>query len=223
MILELKDIKKSYGTAATEIHVLDGVNLSIREGVSLALLGQSGSGKSTLLHIASLLDSATSGDVIFNGINTKKMSDNDKTKLRCNTLGFVYQFHNLLPDFTALEYVIMPQIINGKTFKNAKKKAEELICEVSMSHRLNNKTNQLSGGERQRIAIARSLANDPKLVIADEPTGNLDPENASKIFELFIKILKNKKTSLLVATHNVELATQMDMIVRIKNGKLIVM
>ena len=151
------------------------------------------------------------------------MSDNDKTKLRCNTLGFVYQFHNLLPDFTALENVIMPQIINGKTFKNAKKKAEELICEVSMSHRLNHKTNQLSGGERQRIAIARSLANDPKLVIADEPTGNLDPENASKIFELFIKILKNKKTSLLVATHNVELATQMDKIVRIKNGKLIVM
>ena len=219
-ILELQNIGMKFQSGDSFVEVLKDVNFSINAGESVALLGQSGSGKSTLLQIAALLERPTSGSVTMNGINIRDMSEEKRTKIRRENLGFVYQFHNLLPEFSALENVMIPQLICGATQKDAKQRAKNLLAQVELSHRIDKSPKTLSGGEQQRVAIARALANSPKLIIADEPTGNLDPQNAEIIFNLLLEIVHKNKTAVLLATHNVELAKKLSRTVELKNGIL---
>jgi len=220
MILELQNIKMEFKSGDSILKILNNVNFSLEKGESVALIGPSGSGKSTLLQIAALLETPTSGNVIINGKSTLKLSNNEKTKLRRENLGFVYQFHNLLPEFNALENVMIPQMIKGTKRTEAKKIAQEILNKVELSHRFFHFPKTLSGGEQQRVAIARALATNPKLIIADEPTGNLDPDTAEIIFNLLIKLVKENKTALLMATHNIDLAYKLNKVVSISNGTL---
>lgn len=203
------------------INVLNCVNFSIDKGQSVALIGQSGSGKSTLLQIAALLEKPTFGKVIINGKEANNLQDENRTKLRRENLGFIYQFHNLLSEFSALENVMIPQIISGTSKQKAEKKALELLDQVELSHRINQSPKKLSGGEQQRVSIARALANNPKIIIADEPTGNLDPNNAEVVFNLFLKLIKENKMSVFMATHNTDLAKKLDKTISLSNGKII--
>lgn len=220
MILELKNIKMEFKSGDSILRILNNANLSLLEGESVALIGQSGSGKSTLLQIAALLETPTSGEIIIDGKNAFELSDNEKTKLRRETLGFVYQFHNLLPEFNTLENVMIPQMIKGTKRLKAKKNAEKLLEQVGLSHRIFHFPKTLSGGEQQRVAIARALATDPKLIIADEPTGNLDPDTADVVFNLFLRLVNESKTALLMATHNIDLAYKLTRTISISNGTL---
>lgn len=220
MILELQNIKMEFKSGDSILKILSNVNFSLEKGESVALIGPSGSGKSTLLQIAALLETPTSGSVIINGKSALKLSNNEKTKLRRENLGFVYQFHNLLPEFNALENVMIPQMIKGTKKAEAKKIAQEILNKVELSHRVFHFPKTLSGGEQQRVAIARALATNPKLIIADEPTGNLDPDTAEIIFNLLIKLVKENKTALLMATHNIDLAYKLNKVVSISNGTL---
>ena len=192
--------------------------MNIGEGV--ALVGPSGSGKSTLLQIAALLEQPTSGNVIINGLNTKGISDEERTKLRRENLGFVYQFHNLLPEFSALENVMIPQLLRKIPKKEAEQRALDLLNQVELSHRIHQSPKKLSGGEQQRVAIARALANNPTLIIADEPTGNLDPKNSEIVFDLLLNLVKKNGMSVFMATHNMDLANRLDRIVTLSDGKL---
>ncbi|MBQ2173719.1 MAG: ABC transporter ATP-binding protein [Alphaproteobacteria bacterium] len=219
-ILQLQNIGMKFQSGDFFIEVLKDVNFSIHVGESVALLGQSGSGKSTLLQIAALLEQPTSGSVIMSGVNIQDTSEEKRTKLRRENLGFVYQFHNLLPEFSALENVMIPQLICGVKRKDAEQKAKNLLEQVELSHRLDKTPKTLSGGEQQRVAIARALANSPNLIIADEPTGNLDPQNAEIIFNLLLEIVQKNKTSVLLATHNVELAKKLSRTILLNNGTL---
>lgn len=220
MILELKNIKMEFKSGDSVLKILNSANFSLSEGESVALIGASGSGKSTLLQISALLETPTAGEIIINNQSTSGLSDNEKTKLRRNNIGFVYQFHNLLPEFTALENVMIPLIIQGIHKVEAKEISTNLLEQVELSHRLSHYPKMLSGGEQQRIAIARALATNPKLVIADEPTGNLDPDTSRTVFNLFLKLVKENNTSLFMATHNVNLATRLDRTVSILNGEI---
>ena len=220
VILQLQNIGMKFQSGDFFIEVLKDVNFSINAGESVALLGQSGSGKSTLLQIAALLEHPTSGSVIINGVNIRNTSEEKRTKLRRENLGFVYQFHNLLPEFSALENVLIPQLICGVKQKDAEQKAKDLLEQVELSHRIDKSPRTLSGGEQQRVAIARALANSPNLIIADEPTGNLDPQNAEIIFDLLLEIVRNNKASVLLATHNVELAKKLSRTILLNNGTL---
>ncbi|MBQ3944602.1 MAG: ABC transporter ATP-binding protein [Alphaproteobacteria bacterium] len=219
-ILQLQNIGMKFQSGDFFIEVLKDVNFSIHVGESVALLGQSGSGKSTLLQIAALLEQPTSGSVIMSGVNIQDTSEEKRTKLRRENLGFVYQFHNLLPEFSALENVMIPQLICGVKRKDAEQKAKNLLEQVELSHRLDKTPKTLSGGEQQRVAIARALANSPNLIIADEPTGNLDPQNAEVIFNLLLEIVQKNKASVLLATHNVELAKKLSRTILLNNGTL---
>ena len=219
-ILQLQNIGMKFQSGDFFIEVLKDVNFSIHVGESVALLGQSGSGKSTLLQIAALLEQPTSGSVIMSGVNIQDTSEEKRTKLRRENLGFVYQFHNLLPEFSALENVMIPQLICGVKRKDAEQKAKNLLEQVELSHRLDKTPKTLSGGEQQRVAIARALANSPNLIIADEPTGNLDPQNAEIIFNLLLEIVQKNKASVLLATHNVELAKKLSRTILLNNGTL---
>jgi lipoprotein-releasing system ATP-binding protein len=220
-VLELKKIKRIYGKGETALHVLSDINLKIQEGEVIALVGPSGSGKSTLLHIAGLLDTPTGGGIFVKGQDASKMDDSGRTILRRDTMGFVYQSHLLLPDFTALENVMLPQMIAGKNQKEARLRAEELLERVGLKKRMKHRSGQLSGGEQQRVAIARALANKPSLLLADEPTGNLDPHTATTVFEGLIKLVRETELSALIATHNPDLASQMDRRIRVQDGILI--
>lgn len=220
MLLELRDIKMEFKSGDSILKILNNVDFSLYEGESVALIGPSGCGKSTLLQITALLETPTSGTVIINGIDALKLSDNEKTKLRKENLGFIYQFHNLLPEFNVLENVMIPQIIRGMKKSEARKFAENLLEQVGLSHRLSHFPKTLSGGEQQRVAIARALVTNPKLVIADEPTGNLDPDTAEVVFNLFLDLVKENKTALLMATHNIDLARKLSKTVSIENGML---
>ena len=219
-VLELQKIKRVYGHGDTKLAVLRGIDLIIGTGEVVALVGPSGSGKSTLLHIAGLLDTPTSGHIFVMGREASKMDDYERTLLRRDTMGFVYQSHLLLPDFSALENVMMPQLIAGKTKDEAKQRAIELLDRVGLSKRMTHRSGQLSGGEQQRVAIARALANRPALLFADEPTGNLDPDTATKVFKGLIALVRETGLSALIATHNPELADQMDRRVSVQNGLL---
>ena len=220
-VLKLSHIARSFGKGDTKLEILKDINLEIGKGEIVALVGPSGSGKSTLLHIAGLLDTPTSGTIEIGGENATKMSDAGRTKLRQKTVGFVYQSHLLLPDFNALENVMMPQLIAGVKEKEAKKRAKELLGMVGLSHRLTHRAGQLSGGEQQRVAIARALANKPALLLADEPTGNLDPKTADEVFDTFLKIVRETGLSALLATHNPELAAKMDRRISVQDGKIV--
>ena len=220
VILQLQNIGMKFQSGDFFIEVLKDVNFSINAGESVALLGQSGSGKSTLLQIAALLEHPTSGSVIINGVNIRNTSEEKRTKLRRENLGFVYQFHNLLPEFSALENVLIPQLICGVKQKDAEQKAKDLLEQVELSHRIDKSPRTLSGGEQQRVAIARALANSPKLIIADEPTGNLDPKNAEIIFDLLLETVHKNEAAVLLATHNIELAKKLSRTISLNNGSL---
>lgn len=219
-VLTLKDLRKSFHQGPREIKVLNGIDLELTAGKSVALIGPSGSGKSTLLHIAGLLDGADGGDVLFQGDSINGKSDKERTELRGQHIGFVFQFHHLLPEFTALENVMMALILNGTAPSKAKTRASELLNQVGLKERLDHTPAQLSGGEQQRVAIARALANSPALLLADEPTGNLDTETSATVFDLIQQLVKEHDMAALIATHNPDLAAQMDKTVSLKDGKV---
>lgn len=219
-ILELKNVNKIYGTEIKN-QVLYDINLSFEEGSFNSIIGQSGSGKSTLLNIIGTLDKATSGEVFINGTNVKNMSTNQLADLRNRTLGFVFQFHYLLPEFTALENVLMPyRIQNKKITKEVIKKAEDTMRLVGLEKVKNNLATKMSGGQQQRTAIARALINDPKIILADEPTGNLDSDTTENIYDLMRNINQELGTTFLIITHDRRIAEKADRIVEIKDGRI---
>jgi len=217
-IVEIKDIYKSFTQGEHHLEILKGISLSISSGEVVALVGSSGAGKSTLLHIMGLLERADQGDVIMSGIPTKDLTDIKRTKIRRLEIGFVYQFHNLLPEFTALENIVMPQLIAGVASKVAKERAENLLSKMGLSERISHRPAELSGGEQQRVAIARGLANRPRLILADEPTGNLDEKTGNEVMDVLLSLSKEEGISALIATHNNELADRMDRTVTLKVG-----
>lgn len=220
IILSLSNIYKSFTQGKTTLNILSGANLEIKKGEIVALIGPSGSGKSTLLYTAGLLDKIDSGEIVIDGKNCNKLSDNAKTKIRLQKMGFVYQQHNLFADFTALENVMLPMLVNGKSKKQAKIEATQKLEKVGLGERINHKPSELSGGEQQRVAIARALANNPALLLADEPTGNLDPYNSESVFENLLNLVKNDGMTAFIATHNPELAKKMDRQIALVEGKL---
>ena len=220
-VLQLKNICRNFHQGSEILKVLQNVNLEIKQKEVVALIGPSGSGKSTLLQIAGLLDHPSSGEIILNGEMCSSASDIERTELRRDYLGFVYQYHNLLPDFDALENVIMPQIIAGANYKEAKDKAMWLLQRLGLNEREHHRPAELSGGEQQRVAIARALSNTPKLLLADEPTGNLDPNTSDNVFLTLLEVVKETGLSALIATHNLDLAHKMDREVSLKGGHLI--
>lgn len=220
-VLQLKKVVKTYVQGGHKLDVLQSVNLNIGAGEVVALVGQSGSGKTTLLQIAGLLDKPTKGKIILDGVDCSKLGDKARTILRRNFLGFVYQYHNLLSDFNAVENVMLPQLVAGVKKKEARDKARWLLSRLKLEHRIKHRPSEMSGGEQQRVAIARALANTPKLLLADEPTGNLDPKTADIVFAELLGIVKETKLSALIATHNFELANKMDRRIQIKDGELL--
>ncbi len=220
MVLSLQNIFKSYGFNNNKIDILQGCNLDIKEQEMVALIGPSGSGKSTLLYTAGLLDTFESGEVVIYNKKTKNLTDSEKTKLRLNNIGFIYQQHNLFADFTALENVMLPMIIKGEKKEIAIQKATEKLKLMELGTRINHRPAELSGGEQQRVAIARSLANNPKLLLGDEPTGNLDPYNAELVLHLLLNLVRDTKITALIATHNPYLASQMTRKIALVSGKL---
>ena len=219
--MELKNIRRSYGKKENVLDVLTDVNLTLHAGEIVALVGPSGSGKSTLLHIAGLLDTPPAGHIIVNGTDVSRATDKQRTLIRRKAIGFVYQSHLLLPDFNALENVMLPQLIAGASVKEAKERATLLLEQVGLSDRLLHRSGELSGGEQQRVAIARALANQPSLLLADEPTGNLDPKTSETVFAGLLNIVRQTGLSALIATHNPDLARQMDRQVTVQNGRLV--
>ncbi|MDG1709235.1 MAG: ABC transporter ATP-binding protein, partial [Emcibacteraceae bacterium] len=209
-IVELTDIYKSFTQGEHHLEILKGINMTIATSEIVALVGSSGAGKSTLLHIMGLLERAERGDVMMSGIPTKDLSDEKRTKIRRHEIGFVYQFHNLLPEFTALENVIMPQLIAGASNKDAKERAYDLLNKMGLKDRVEHRPSELSGGEQQRVAIARGLANRPRLILADEPTGNLDENTGNEVMDILLGLSKDEGISALIATHNNALANRMD-------------
>lgn len=220
-VLNLIDVEKAYHTGApNEIRVLTGANLSVARGEVVALVAPSGAGKSTLLHIAGLLDSASAGSVRIAGQDVAGLSERRRTAIRRAEVGFVYQFHHLLPEFSALENIVLPQLVNGVSQKDAAARGLALLDSVGLADRGSHRPAELSGGEQQRVAFCRALANKPALLLADEPTGNLDPETAEVVFEALMNLARNEGLSAVIATHNPELAARMDRIVRLEGGAL---
>ncbi len=217
-ILFLKNITHIYNQDHQKIKVLDNINVRVVRGEMVALIGPSGTGKSTLLNIAGLLESPTFGSVSLAGQNCKNLNEDLKTSLRGSEVGFIFQSHRLFPEFSAIENVMIPQLIMGEPKLKAEKKSKELLSVLGLQKRLNFRPAKLSGGEAQRVAIARSLANSPNLVLADEPTGNLDPISAKNVFEILYKLVKSLNISCLIATHNYDLAKLMDRSIVLKNG-----
>jgi lipoprotein-releasing system ATP-binding protein len=220
MVLELRNIDKLFYQADQKINALSDINLKINNSELVALIGPSGSGKTTLLQIAGLLDSPSAGEIIINGVNASKADDKTRTELRKNHLGFVYQFHHLLPEFSAVENVALPLLIQGQKKSVSLSEAQKILEEVGLSDRLHHKPSQLSGGQQQRVALARAIVSKPKLILADEPTGNLDSELSEKIFDLLKELAKNHQISCLVVTHNLDLAKKTDRIIEIRDGKI---
>ena len=219
-ILATHDLKRSFTQGTATIHVLRGVNLTIGPGEIVALLGPSGSGKSTLLQAVGLLEGGFKGSIRITGREAARLNEEGRTELRRDALGFVYQFHHLLPDFTALENVVLPQLIHGTTTDVARGRAEQLLGALGLSARLDHRPSKLSGGEQQRVAVARALANKPPLVLADEPTGNLDEATADTVLAEFLSLVRGEGSAALVATHNERLAAKMDRVVRLHEGHL---
>jgi lipoprotein-releasing system ATP-binding protein len=220
-ILVLRDIQRTYKTDGESRTVLNGVDLTLQRGEITALVAPSGSGKSTLLHLAGLLEKPDGGAVLINGQDSGKLPDAARTEIRLRTIGIVYQFHHLLPEFTALENIAIPQMIAGTPKPQADARAMELLTKLGLAARAGNLPGKLSGGEQQRVAIARALANHPSLLLADEPTGNLDVATANIVFDELLHIVRSENTAALIATHNPELAQRMDRVVTLRAGKLV--
>jgi lipoprotein-releasing system ATP-binding protein len=218
--LAVAGIKRSFEQAGVTIDVLRGIDLAVREGEIVALLGPSGSGKSTLLQAVGLLEGGFEGSIRIAGEEVSELSDANRTRVRRETLGFVYQFHHLLPDFSALENVVIPQLVRGATRAEANARAESLLRTLGVGERLTHRPSKLSGGEQQRVAVARALANRPALVLADEPTGNLDEATADIVFAEFLNLVRGEGSAALVATHNERLAARMDRVLRLHEGLL---
>ncbi|HAT1821059.1 TPA: lipoprotein-releasing ABC transporter ATP-binding protein LolD [Legionella pneumophila] len=220
IILTSQKLYKSYHDGTSTVEVLKGVDLAITKGDRIAIIGPSGSGKSTLLHLLGGLDKPTSGLITLGDINWQKINEKQRCQLRNQRLGFVYQFHHLLPEFTALENVMMPLLLAGMAVKNAEEKAINMLEQVGLKPRLTHKPAQLSGGERQRVAIARALVHQPHCVLADEPTGNLDEATASKVFDLMLELNKKMNTALVIVTHDQRIAERMDRVLVLHEGSL---
>ncbi len=219
-VLALRGLERVYKTEAGDLPVLRGVDLDVYPGEVVGLIGPSGSGKSSLLHSAGLLERPDAGLVALEGRDCSKLSERARTRIRLGTVGFVYQFHHLLPEFSALENVAMPLTIAGKSRREAEARARELLESLGLGHRLNHQPAQMSGGEQQRVAIARALANRPKLLLADEPTGNLDPATSTAVFQALYQVCREQGVAAVIATHNMELARYMDRVVALKDGYL---
>ena len=219
-VLQARGLKRSFEQAGVRIDVLRGIDLDVRRGEIVALLGPSGSGKSTLLQAVGLLEGGFEGSIRIAGEEVAELSDANRTRVRRETLGFVYQFHHLLPDFSAAENVIIPQLIRGATRAEALERAESLLGALGLSERLTHRPSKLSGGEQQRVAVARALANRPALVLADEPTGNLDEATADIVVAEFLRLVRDEAGAALVATHNERIAGKMDRVLRLHEGVL---
>ena len=219
-VLELRNLVRTYRQGTREINVLAGATVTLYGGQAVALVGPSGAGKSTLLHIAGLLESPDSGEVVINGRNCIGMTDDGRTAVRRSEMGFVYQFHQLLAEFSALENVAIPQMIQGRSRRDASVRAKELLTGLGLGARVDHRPAELSGGEQQRTAIARAIANSPRLLLADEPTGNLDPTTSEGVFAELIGMIERTGVAALIATHNLDLARRMHRVLRLEHGLL---
>ncbi len=219
-VIELRGLTRSFEQGGERIDVLRGVDLTVAPGEIVALLGPSGSGKSTMLQAVGLLEGGFGGGIAIAGTEASELPSDGRTSLRRDHLGFVYQFHHLLPDFTALENVVLPQLITGKPRAHCDERAEHLLGALGLDHRLDHRPSQLSGGEQQRVAVARALANRPTLVLADEPTGNLDEHTSDRVLAQFLELVRGEGSAALLATHNERLASRMDRVVRLHEGVL---
>lgn len=220
-VLQLVNLERTYRQGDREIRVLRGASAEIYEGEIVALVGPSGSGKSSLLHMIGLLEKPGGGSVVLNGRECASLPDGERTRIRRTQIGFVYQFHNLLPEFSAIENVMMPQLIAGVSRRQAEVRAKELLASFGLDSRAVHRPAELSGGEQQRVAIARAVANNPRVLLADEPTGNLDPHTAERVFAELLRFVRASGVAALMATHNFELAQRMDRILRLEDGLLI--
>ena len=220
-VLTLRDVHRSFRQGTQQLHVLAGASVTIHAGEIIALVGPSGAGKSTLLHIAGLLERPDAGVIMIGGRDVGQAGDAERTRLRRESVGFVYQSHRLLPEFSALENVAIPQRIAGAGWKQAGQRAIELLERLGLGARLNHRPAELSGGEQQRVAIARALANHPALLLADEPTGNLDPKTAGIVHQELLDLVRGQGVAALIATHNLELAARMDRVLHLDNGRLV--
>ena len=221
-ILTLNDVSKTYKLGQpNQITVLDKVDLKVRKGEVVGLIAPSGAGKSTLLHIAGLLDNPDDGQIKINNVDHTNLHDRKRTKTRRQDIGFIYQFHHLLPEFTAIENLILPQLADGVKTSNAMHRAMELLASVNLENRAYHRPAELSGGEQQRVAFCRAMVNSPKLLLADEPTGNLDPDTAMHVFKLLMQLVRKTGMSALIATHNYELSKLMDRQVALQKGQLV--
>lgn len=221
LVLELKNIRRRFSQGGVTLEILQGIDLSIARGEIVGLTGPSGAGKSTLLQIAGLLEPPSDGEVFIDGQQVADHADKRRTALRGRKIGFVYQFHHLLPDFTAAENLMLPQMINGISASRARKKAMILLARVGLAARHHHYPSQLSGGEQQRVAIARALVNDPALLLADEPTGNLDPRTAEDVFSILLETVRATGLGALIVTHNPDLAERMDRVLRLHEGRIV--
>jgi len=222
-VLFLHDVERHYQQGDATLHILNGAELAIWPGQSVALVAPSGAGKSTLLHVAGLLEHPDHGEVYIDGRATAILPDSERTRIRRNEIGFVYQFHRLLPEFSALENVILPQMIRGLSKNEAAKRATELLGYLGLKNRLTHRPAELSGGEQQRVAIARAVANAPRILLADEPTGNLDVHTAEHVFNALHQLVRASGLATIIATHNMELAARMDRRVTLQEGKVVEM
>lgn len=220
IILDMKNIHRHFIQGGKDLHILKGVDFSMEKGEVVTLVGASGSGKTTLLQIAGLLDAANEGEVVIDGRECRNLSDNQRTRIRRHDVGFIYQFHHLLPEFTAIENVILPQIIAGVSKGHAWKKAAEILEKLGMGKRLDHRPSELSGGEQQRVAIARAIVGKPKILLADEPTGNLDEATGNGVMNELLRLSRQEGISTLIATHNMELSRKMDRCVSLHDGLL---
>ncbi|MCC5015617.1 MULTISPECIES: lipoprotein-releasing ABC transporter ATP-binding protein LolD [Legionella] len=220
IIFDCQNLRKTYHDGTASVDVLKGINFTINHGDRVAIVGPSGSGKSTLLHLLGGLDKPTAGQVLMQDVDWQTLSEKQRCKVRNHRLGFVYQFHHLLPEFTALENVAMPLLLAGKAIAGAQEEAEIILKQVGLAKRLSHKPSQLSGGERQRVAIARALVHQPQCVLADEPTGNLDHATATQVFDLMLQLNEKLNTALIIVTHDIQLAGKMDKIMTIQDGFL---
>jgi lipoprotein-releasing system ATP-binding protein len=219
-VLSIRGLERRYVTGAGEITVLKGVDLDVMPGELVGLVGPSGSGKSSLLHAAGLLEHPNAGRIAILGQDCSDLSDRERTRVRLGSIGFVYQFHHLLPEFSALDNVALPQMIAGKSRPAAQARAAQLLGELGLAERLQHQPAQLSGGEQQRVAVARALANAPRLLLADEPTGNLDPATSAAVFDNLYDLVRRTGVAALIATHNLELARHMDRVFALRDGHL---
>jgi lipoprotein-releasing system ATP-binding protein len=221
IVLSIRNLTRDFKSGDKILHVLGGVNVDLRAGEIVGLVGPSGSGKSSLLHSAGLLERPTSGQVIIEGQSAWDLNDGERSALRRRALGFVYQFHHLLAEFTALDNVALPLMISGVNQKSAREEAERLLTRMGLAARLHHQPSQMSGGEQQRVAIARAVANKPKVLLADEPTGNLDPNTSESVFKALFDLARAEGAGALIATHNIELTRYMDRVLAVKDGTLV--